>query len=151
MKAIDDTQLNENNKQLEIRLKEEREEWRRKIEDVIKSIPHNNKLTEAQVYLLSYREQILELIVLYKTALEKSQESYDKQRVARFREYSTQYDIKLSGSEKSAFISADLSAMRLKISMIQSQIEFFTESIKTVDNAAYFVKNRLTIITEEIV
>jgi len=149
-KPIDTSKIDSINISLEEKLKTERHEWNEKIEALIKSIGFNSKLAEAQIYQLSYRQMIIEQISAYKILFEKQQEAMDAQMCSRFRDYTLTYDIKLSSSEKQQFAQTDLKGYKLQLKLIETQIQYFTESIKTLDNLGFAIKNRITIVQEEI-
>lgn len=151
MKAIDDKKINETNVTLEERFKEERTEWNGKIINLIESIKNNTKLSEAQVIQLSYRQMIQDKLAEYRILHEKRQEMLDKQTVDRFREYKLSYDIKLSSSEAQAFVQADCKALKLQIKMIHTQIVYFEESIKTLDNLGFAIKNKIEIMSNQLI
>ena len=151
MKAIDDKKINETNVTLEERFKEERTEWNGKIINLIESIKSTTKLAESQVIQLSYRQIIQDKLAEYRILHEKRQEMLDKQTVDRFREYKLSYDIKLSSSEAQAFVQADCKALKLQIKMIHTQIVYFEESIKTLDNLGYAIKNKIEIMSNQLI
>ena len=87
----------------------------------------------------------------YRILHEKRQEMFDKQTADRFREYKLSYDIKLSSSETQMFVQADCKALKLQIKMIQTQITYFEESIKTLDNIGYAIKNKIEIMSHQLI
>ena len=111
----------------------------------------NKKLSEAQVFQLSYRQQVQERLAVYRTLLEKKQENMDKQITARFREYTLNYDIKLSSSEKMAFVNTDVAALKLQVKMISVQISYFEECVKTLDNFGFAVRNKIEIVSQQLI
>ena len=151
MKAIDDKKTNETNVTLEERFKEERNDLNNKIITLIESIKHTSKLAEAQVIQLSYRQMVQDKLADYRILHEKRQEMLDKQTVDRFREYKLSYDIKLSSSEAQAFVQADCKALKLQIKMIHTQIVYFEESIKTLDNLGFAIKNKIEIMSNQLI
>ena len=151
MKAIDDKKINETNVTLEERFKEERTEWNGKIINLIESIKSTTKLAESQVIQLSYRQIIQDKLAEYRILHEKRQEMLDKQTVDRFREYKLSYDIKLSSSETQMFVQADCKALKLQIKMIHTQIIYFEESIKTLDNLGFAIKNKIEIMSNQLI
>ena len=151
MKPIDDDKTNKTNTTLEERFKEERSEWNDKIITLIESIKNTSKLAEAQVIQLSYRQIVQDKLAEYRILLEKRQEMFDKQNVERFREYKLSYDIKLSSAEIQAFVQSDCKALKLQIKMIQTQIVYFEESIKTLDNLGYAIKNKIEIMSNQLI
>ena len=151
MKPIDDEKINNINTTLEERFKEERLDWNSKIIGLIESIKHTSKLSEAQVIQLSYRQMIQDKLAEYRILHEKRQEMFDKQTTDRFREYKLGYDIKLSGSETQAFVQSDCKALKLQLKMIHTQIIYFEESIKTLDNIGYAIKNKIEIVSHQLI
>ena len=151
MKPIDDDKINKTNATLEERFKEERTDWNDKIITLIESIKNTSKLAEAQVIQLSYRQMVQEKLAEYRILHEKRQEMFDKQNVERFREYKLSYDIKLSSAEIQAFVQSDCKALKLQIKMIQTQIVYFEESIKTLDNLGFAIKNKIEIMSHQLI
>ena len=151
MKPVDDEKIKATNVELEKRFKDERNQWVEDIKKLVKSSSDTSKLNEAQVYQLSYRQMCVEKISEYSILLEKRQELFDKQYASRFREYTTNYDLKLSGSEKQLFIQSDCSELKLQIKMISVQIKFFEESIKTLDNLGFAIRNKIEIVSKQLI
>jgi hypothetical protein len=150
LKPIEDEKINKTNVTLEERFKEERGDWNDKIIKLVESIKHTSKLSEAQVIQLSYRQMIQDKLAEYRILHEKRQEMFDKQMTERFREYKLGYDIKLSSSETQAFIQTDCKALKLQLKMIHTQITYFEESIKTLDNIGYAIKNKIEIVSHQL-
>ena len=151
MKPLDDKKIIEQNAKLEEELAKERAEWKDKVIELINMMKDNKKLSEAQVFQLSYRQQVQEKLATYRILMEKRQGVLETQTTARFRDYTLNYDIKLSSSEKSSFVSADLNALQQQISMIRTQITYFEECVKTLDNFGFAVRNKLEILSQQLV
>lgn len=151
MKPIEDDKINKTNEILEERFKEERGDWNDKIIQLVETIKHTSKLSEAQVIQLSYRQMIQDKLAEYRILHEKRQEMLDKQSADRFREYKLSYDIKLSSSEAQMFVQSDCKALKLQIKMIHTQIIYFEESIKTLDNIGYAIKNKIEIMSHQLI
>lgn len=151
MKPIEDDKINKTNEILEERFKEERSDWNGKIIQLVETIKHTSKLSEAQVIQLSYRQMIQDKLAEYRILHEKRQEMLDKQSADRFREYKLSYDIKLSSSETQMFVQSDCKALKLQIKMIHTQIIYFEESIKTLDNIGYAIKNKIEIMSHQLI
>ena len=83
--------------------------------------------------------------------MEKRQGMLETQMTSRFRDYSLNYDLKLSGAEKNAFVSADCNALKQQINMIKTQIIYFEECVKTLDNFGFAVRNKLEILSQQLV
>lgn len=151
MKPLDDKKTVEQNTKLEEEFKKEREEWKDKILELINMMKDNKKLSEAQIYQLSYRQQVQEKLASYRILVEKRQGMLETQSVARFRDYTLNYDIKLSSGEKNSFVSADLNALKQQINMVKTQITYFEECVKTLDNFGFAVRNKLEILSQQLV
>ena len=150
MKPIEDDKINKTNVTLEERFKEERTDWNSIIISLIETIKQTSKLSESQVIQLSYRQMIQDKLAEYRILHEKRQEMLDKQTADRFREYKLSYDIKLSSSETQMFVQSDCKALKLQIKMIHTQIIYFEESIKTLDNIGYAIKNKIEIMSHQL-
>lgn len=151
MIPLDDKKIVEQNELLEKELEKERADWKNKVIELINMMKDNKKLSEAQVFQLSYRQQVQEKLATYRILMEKRQSMLENQMVSRFRDYSLKYDIKLSSAEKNAFVSADCNALKQQVNMIKTQITYFEECVKTLDNFGFAVRNKLEIISQQLV
>lgn len=150
MKQIDDSKVVTKTAELEKAFKEERDNWDNKVTELVSSIRYNDRFTEAMVLGLSYRQQIVDQITQYKQVSAKRRSNIDKLRVMRYREYMIEGDLKLSASEKNDAVNADLTAYTYQLSIIENQIEFLRETLKTLTDFQYTIKNKLEIIKEEL-
>ena len=150
MKPIDDKKIVEQNIKLEDELKKEREEWKDKVIELINMMKDNKKLSEAQVFQLSYRQQVQEKLAAYRILVDKRQSMLETQMTSRVRDYCLNYDIKLSSSEKNSFVSADCVALKQQVNMIKAQIMYFEECVKTLDNFGFAVRNKLEILSQQL-
>ena len=150
MKPVDDKKIVEQNIKLEDELKKEREEWKDKVIELINMMKDNKKLSEAQVFQLSYRQQVQEKLAAYRILVDKRQSMLETQMTSRFRDYCLNYDIKLSSSEKNSFVSADCVALKQQVNMIKAQIMYFEECVKTLDNFGCAVRNKLEILSQQL-
>lgn len=150
MKPVDDKKIVEQNIKLEDELKKEREEWKDKVIELINMMKDNKKLSEAQVFQLSYRQQVQEKLAAYRILVDKRQSMLETQMTSRFRDYCLNYDIKLSSSEKNSFVSADCVALKQQVNMIKVQIMYFEECVKTLDNFGFAVRNKLEILSQQL-
>lgn len=150
MKPVDDKKIVEQNIKLEDELKKEREEWKDKVIELINMMKDNKKLSEAQVFQLSYRQQVQEKLAAYRILVDKRQSMLETQMTSRFRDYCLNYDIKLSSSEKNSFVSADCVALKQQVNMIKAQIMYFEECVKTLDNFGFAVRNKLEMLSQQL-
>jgi hypothetical protein len=147
--AYDDSTIGAANDELELRLAKDRDNWKSKISNLVGLLKNMNDLSECQVLMLSYRQILLDKITDFKTTKNKRGAAYDRYFKIQYREYSINYDIKLTSSEKIAFIKADLSNLRTQMEMLQSHIDYYQECIKTCDNLAFAIRNRISLDDKE--
>ena len=147
--AFDDTQIKKANEELETRLANDRIEWKNKINDLVHKIKNMNDLAECQVNMLSYRQILLDKVTDFKTMIYKRNATWERYYRNQYREYTLNYDVKLTSGEKHQFIKADLSALRTQIDMLQSHVDYYYECIKTLDNMAFAIRNRIRLDDEQ--
>lgn len=141
--AYDDQQIASDNQQLSQRLEEDRALWADRIKGIVRDTKQMNKLADVQVSMLSFRQMLIDKTVEFKNILYRRKSSWDKYFKVKYREYSINYDVKLNSSEKASFIKADLSALKTQINMIETHIEYYGECIRTLDNMAFAIRNRI--------
>lgn len=129
---------------LEKFLDTQRSDWGDRIMEVIEMIREIDRLSEAQVKMLSYRHMVVDQIARINVTLKKRQSSYNVQYKNKFLEYFN-YDYKLNDKQKVNMIEADLSVLDKQIGFLSTQIDFFKECIKTLDNIGWAIKNKLNI------
>ena len=150
MKPYDDSKVIEANSALEETFKKERELWQNQVSELVESIKLSSKLTDAMVMGLSYRQQIIEKIAYYRQVMYKRRSQLDVLKADRYRKYTVEGDIKMSASEKNDAVAADLTSVNYQINLLQNQIDYLSDTNQTLTNLQFAVKNKITIITEEI-
>ncbi|WP_296864292.1 hypothetical protein [uncultured Methanobrevibacter sp.] len=149
-KKYNDEQAKEKLAAIEQKLATERKEWKEKIHELIKMIRGTSTLAEAQVLMLSYRQIFVEKIVELKTLHLKKEKSIDIFYRDQYREYTINYDIKLTPAEKNQFIKADLGNLRMQSNLLENQINFFQESVKTMDTMSFSINNRIKLAEAQL-
>lgn len=150
MKPFDDTKVVEANAKLEETFKEERAKWQAWIQEVVDSMKKNDKLTDAMVLGLSYRQQIVEKVAYYRQVLYKKKSQYDTLKADRYRKYIVEGDLKMTGTEKNDAVAADLTSVNYQMNLIQNQIDYLVDTNQTLTNLQFAIKNKITIITEQL-
>jgi D-mannonate dehydratase len=130
--------------ELERYLEKQRSEWGDRIMEVIEMIRDLDKLIEAQVTMLSYRHMVIDQVARINITLKKRESSYNIQYKNKFIEYFN-YDYKLNDKQKVNMVEADLASLNKQIGFLSTQIDFFRECVKTLDNIGWAIKNRLNI------
>lgn len=148
--AFDDIQTKKANEELDIKLAKDRSDWRGKINTLVHMIKNMSELSNCQITMLSYRQILLEKVTDFKTTIYKRNATWDKYYRSQYREYTLNYDVKLTSGEKHQFIKAELSSLKTQIDMLQSHIDYYYECIKTLDNLAFAIRNRIRLDEEQI-
>ncbi len=131
-------------KEFENKFEEDRTEWTDKIKELVGKLQYVEGLEMTMTYMLSYRQIIVDKISNLSVALKHIDGVFSKKYREKYIGYYN-YDIKLSYQEKQMMCNADLVSVLNKIELIKTQIEFYRESIKTLDNLGFAIKNRISI------
>jgi hypothetical protein len=147
--VINKKEIEENTESLETKLVADRRQWGSKISELVQDIKQVDKIAEVQVSMLSYRQVLVEKIPEIKSLLYKKNTSFDNYYKILFRDYSLNYDIKLTGGEKEKMIRSDLAPIRRQINLLEAHLDFYGECMRTLDNMAFAIKNRITLHTND--
>ena len=150
MKVIDESKTQAVNEELEKRFKTEREDWNKNLFEVINLIKDVKSITDAQIKQLSFRQIITDKLVEYRILADKRQESYDKLIQKRNDEYENQSAKRMSSTEKKVYLAGDYAALNRQIKLIERQIYFLEESVKTLDNLGFSIRNKIEIINNQL-
>jgi len=148
--AFDDTQIKASNEELESKLSKDRAEWKDKITELIRTIKNMNAISDCQINMLSYRQILLDKVTDFKTMIYKRNATWERYYRSQYREYTLNYDVKLTSGEKHQFIKAELSSLKNQIDLLQSHVDYYYECIKTLDNLAFAIRNRIRLDDEQI-
>jgi hypothetical protein len=134
---------------LEEKLLADKKKWTADIRQLIERTREMRNLTECQVDMLSWRQMIVDKIVLLKSTVYKRRAHWDKYHKQKYRGYTLDYDIKLTKDEKISFIDADMAALKFQIRLIESHIEFYQDTVRTLDNLAFAIRNRIRLSEDD--
>jgi hypothetical protein len=134
--------------ELEEALEKERVEYTSKIGDLFPMISRIDRISEAQVLMLSYRHMLVEKLAKYRAANYKKKSNDQNYRKMRYEYYKTQHDVRLDYREINEFINSDMSLRIRQTDLLESQMTFYSQCIDTLDRMGFAIKNRLQI--EEI-
>jgi hypothetical protein len=133
-----DDKLNE----IESVLQKQRDEWGNKLVELINKIKNLEKLPDAQVDMLSYRQMLVEQLTKFRIRARKTETTYERHFKTKFIGYFN-YDYKINDKQKVDMVNADLHFYRRQLGLLEAQIEFFKESISTLDKMGFAIKNRV--------
>lgn len=125
-------------------LNEQRQEWTTKIRELAKCFKSVDKLNQAMVEIPSYRQILVEQIAQLNIKIKQQQAKLAKTYKTKFVGY-YEYDYKLTDKQKESFIKADMSEESMILNLLETQMEFMRESVKTLDNMSWAVRNKVQI------
>lgn len=147
--AYNEDKIKDANLKLETKLIKDKDSWNNKISTIIQMVKDISELSECQAFMLSYRQTLLDKIIEIKSTIYKRNVIWDKFFKSKWRDYSINYDIKLTNPEKKQFINSDLSELKFQIKLLEMHVDFYLECIKTLDNMAFAIKNKISLNNEE--
>lgn len=103
----------------------------------IKNIP------EVQVTFLSLRQRLLEENHKLLEHFTKYKRQYRQRKGEEWANVSTIGQTHYQPTEKNHIVDSRLSALQERIEILKTQIDFYSESIKTVDSVLFGVKDRI--------
>lgn len=134
-----------NTTQISEKFKSKREEVSKEILVSIEKMASFKGLKEVQVNMLSMRQRLLEdnhTLLEHLTVLRKK---YRAERSTQMEDISTNLQTRYQYNEKTVIIDGKTTATKEAIDIIENQIAFFNDSIKTVDNVLFGIKTRVDI------
>lgn len=123
----------------------ERLEWTYRIKNIASRFKIVENLVEVQVDLYSSRQEAVDYIQNLTIILSKLQKKYDTEWKVAYDELSLNQDFRYNDREKARFASEKISNLKINIEILQSHIEYFKETVKTIDNMIFGVKHRIDI------
>ena len=129
---------------LDKKLSEQRSVWTGKIGDLAKSLRYINGIEDTISMQLSNRQILIEHIAYINVKIKEQKRKLADRYREKYLEYYN-FDYKLGERQKEQFIQADLADDGIILSHLENQLEFFKESVKTLDNMGFAIRNRLVI------
>lgn len=138
--------MNEETKQkISAKFQQRRSEISKEIYENIEKLSNLKTLKEAQVNMLSLRQRLLEdnhTLLEHITILRKK---YREERAVELENVSRNLQLRYQANEKTVVIDGRTSGTKESLEMFETQVSFFNESIKTIDNIIFGIKTRLDI------
>lgn len=133
----------EKKKSLTANFDEFRVEWTERIQHLAGSLRDITKLTDAQVDLLSDRQFLVEYMTKLTQVYHKNNKVFREAKYDILDKRTNESNLRYNAKEKEIAIEGELADMFHKMEIIDTQITFVKESIKTVDSIIYNVSNRI--------
>ena len=129
---------------LDKKLSGQRTEWTNNIKELSQSLRRLNQLEETIAEVLSSRQSLVEQISYLNMKVKEQRNKVNiRYREAYIRYY--EYYYKLGEKQKEKFIETDLADENMILSHLENQVEFFRDSVKTLDNMGFAIRNRLAL------
>jgi|TARA_B110000238_G_scaffold200667_1_gene251735 hypothetical protein len=129
---------------LDKKLSGQRTEWTNTIKALAQSLRNLNLMEETIAETLSSRQTLVEQMSYFNMKVKEQKVKVAiRYREAYIRYY--EYDYKLGEKQKERFIETDLADENMILSHLENQVEFFKDSVKTLDNMGFAIRNRLAL------
>ena len=135
---------------IETLLEKERKEWSDNIQKLIRNIGIAERLSAAQVDMLSYRHMITDKIIEFNIMLNKKRSNDSNYTKTRYQYYKTNHDVRLDHREIMEYIKSDMSLRSRETGLIENQISYYKQAVETLDKMGFAIKNKITIATNDI-
>lgn len=129
---------------LDAKLAAQRTEWSNRIKDLAQSLRNINTMEGTIADVLSSRQTLIDQMAYINMKIKEQKSKISiRYREAYIRYY--EYDYKLGEKQKEKFIETDLANENMILSHLENQMDFFKESVKTLDNMGFAIRNRLAL------
>ena len=129
---------------LDQKLSAQRNEWSNNIKALAQNLRKLDGLEAVIADVLSSRQTLVDqMAYLNMKVKEQKTKVASRYRTAYIKYY--EYDYKLGEKQKERFIETDLADDNMILSHLENQIEFLRESVKTLDNVGFAIRNRLAL------
>lgn len=130
--------------ELDKKLSTQRTNWSNKIKELAKGLKNINQLESVISDVLSTRQILIDNMAYINVKVKEQKATIaSRYREAYIRYY--EYDYKLGEKQKERFIETDLRDENMILSHLENQLEFLKESVKTLDNMGFAIRNRLAL------
>jgi hypothetical protein len=130
--------------ELDKKLSTQRTNWSNKIKELAKGLKNINQLEDVISDVLSTRQILIDNMAYINMKVKEQKATIgSRYREAYIRYY--EYDYKLGEKQKERFIETDLRDENMILSHLENQLEFLKESVKTLDNMGFAIRNRLAL------
>ena len=129
--------LDENS--LDIKFREAREKWKDRVEFLTNEFRDVHKLAEVQSLSINDRQVLLEHKHYLWNVLAKVQKEYKHKKAKNWMVNPGVGKV----TDRNVYVDAQLADIQEKISNVEAQIEYYHETIRTMDHIIYGVKQRI--------
>lgn len=123
----------------------ERTEWTAEIKGIAARFKNVEDLVDVQVDLYSKRQQAVEYMHQLMVLQSRLKKAWVTEYKKAYDALGLEQDFRYSEKEKQRLADEKTSLSKLKLDVLQSHVDFFRETVKTIDNMVFGVKHRLEI------
>jgi hypothetical protein len=123
----------------------ERRSWTDSVTSIGRRFREVENLAEVQVDLYTKRQEALEYQYKLIAVHTKLKNMFAVQWKRAYEEAGRDDDVRFSEKEKTKTADAGTANLKFKTETVSNQVEFFRETIKTIDNMIFGVKHRIDI------
>jgi hypothetical protein len=131
------------NEALFARFKAEREEWTARIGDMSERLKDIYKVADLQTDVYSYRQIAVDYTHTLMTHLSKVNQIFRAKKVDRWEHYTRNYDLRMDKEPKELHILVDIAEVNERKELLQNHLDYFRETIRTIDSLTYGIKHRI--------
>lgn len=129
---------------LDQKLSAQRNEWSNIIRGLAAGLKDLNGMEEVIANVLSSRQTLVDQMAYINVKVKQQKKVIAaRYRTAYIRYYN--YDYKLGEKQKEKFLEDDLADDNMILSHLENQMDWTRDSIKTLDNMGFAIRNRLAI------
>lgn len=128
-----------------LRFKNERDEWTTRINGMSARLKDIYEIADLQTDLYSYRQVAVDYTHTLMTHLTKINRIFRERKIERWEHYTRNYDLRMDKDPKELHIYVDIADVVERKDFIQTHLEFFRETIRTIDSMCYGIKHRLAL------
>ena len=129
---------------LDQKLSAQRQEWSTTIRNLAQSHRNINTMEVTIADVLSSRQTLVDQIAYINVKIKQQKKTIAaRYREAYIRYYN--YDYKLGEKQKEKFLENDLADDNMILSHLENQLDWLKDSVKTLDNMGFAIRNRLAL------
>tara|TARA_B110000285_G_scaffold216585_1_gene264019 strand:- start:2291 stop:2713 length:423 start_codon:yes stop_codon:yes gene_type:complete len=129
---------------LDQKLSAQRNQWSDTIRALAKGLKKVDGMEDVIANVLSSRQTCVDQIAYLNIKIREQRIAVSlRYRDAYIRYYN--YDYKLGEKQKEKFLESDMADENMILAHLENQLEFFRDSVKTLDNMGFAIRNRLSL------
>lgn len=127
------------------RFEQDRSKWTNLLKSMASRFKEINDMNDVQIDIYSHRQEAVEHIHKLIVVFNKIKKKYNTAFAASYEQLARNDDYRYSEKEKIRFAEEKNGEIKFKMEMLQTQIDFFRETLKSIDNMIFGIKSRIDI------